>query len=242
MNTDIYVARGSERNIYRSVVKGIEKSIVESILGISAPKESIDSFDYVHLWDAPKSDAEKYWRSINRGDIIIILPVRKSKKELSECYVTTVVDKYPVNVTQEEIERGEKLSRVVWKPYRKRQGVTESYPYIVFLDSRVSIESIDGILKILGKDVKSLAGYRGSIQRIRGVLEQALQELAQRGYRVPDTSTILSLLEEVYLELSTGIGWNPVNCTDHHSYRCDDNEGVEKLVENVFKLTQCILP
>jgi len=82
----------------------------------------------------------------------------------------------------------------------------------------VSIESIDGVLKILGKDVRSLAGYRESIQRIRRVPEHALQELAQRGYRIPDTSTILSLLEEVYLELSAKLGWNPVNCY-HYSIK-----------------------
>jgi hypothetical protein len=218
MSVDVYIARGSERNISRSVVGGVEKSLVESILGVSVPKEAIDDRGYVHLWGVPRSGAEKYWRSIKRGDIIIILPVRKSKKELGECYVTIVVDKYPVNVTQEEIERSEKLSRVIWEPYRRRQGIAESYPYIVFLDSRVSIESINDVFKILGKDVRSLAGYRESIQRIRGVPEHALQELAQRGYRVPDTSTILSLLEEVYLELSAKLGWNPVNCY-HYSIK-----------------------
>jgi len=212
MNTDIYVARGSERNIYRSVVKGVEKSIVESILGVSAPKESIDSFGYVHLWGVPKSGAEKYWRSIKRGDIIIILPVKKSRRELNECYITIVIDKYPINAIPEEIERSEKLSRVVWEPYRRKQGVTESYPYIVFLESRVSIESINNVLKMLGKDAKSLAGYRESIQRVRVISEQALQELIQRIYKVPDIATILSLFEEAYLELSTRFGWNPVNC------------------------------
>jgi len=29
---------------------------------------------------------------------------------------------------------------------------------------------------------------------------------------IPDTSTVLSLLEEVYLELSARYGWKPVNC------------------------------
>jgi hypothetical protein len=40
----------------------------------------------------------------------------------------------------------------------------------------------------------------------------------RRALRDPDTSTILSLLEEVYLELSAKLGWNPVNCY-HYSTR-----------------------
>jgi len=218
MSVDVYIARGSERNIRKSVVDGIEKRIVESFLGISIPKESIDDRGRVHLWGIPRSGDEKYWRSIKRGDIIILLPVKKSKKKLSECYITIVVDKYPVSMTQEEVEKAEKLSRVIWEPYRRKQGIAESYPYILFLDNMVNVGNIDDILKILGKDAKSLVGYRESIQRIRGVPEQRLQELIQKRYRIPDEQTILSLLEEVYLELSAKLGWNPINCY-HYSVK-----------------------
>jgi hypothetical protein len=211
MNVEVYIARGSERNIHKSVVSGIKKDLIESVLGISAPNESIDSLGHVHLWGVPRSGAEKYWRSIKRRDIVIILPVKKFKK-ISECYVTVVVDKYPVNMTQEEIERSEKLSKLIWEPYRKRQGVVESYPYIVFLDSRINVERIIEILKFLGKDIKSLIGYRESIHRVRGVSQQGLQELIKKVTYVPEVSLIISLLEETYLELSARLGWNPVNC------------------------------
>jgi hypothetical protein len=80
-----------------------------------------------------------------------------------------------------------------------------------------------------------------SIQRIRKVLGEAVQEL-KRIARASDTETLVSILEEAYLKPSAGVDWKPVNYTDRNSYRCDGNEGVEKLVENVFKLTQCILP
>jgi len=80
-----------------------------------------------------------------------------------------------------------------------------------------------------------------SIQRIRKVLGEAVQEL-KRIARASDTETLLSILEEAYLKPSAGVDWKTVNCTDRNSYRCDGNEGVEKLVENIFKLPQGILP
>jgi hypothetical protein len=212
MNIDVYIARGSEANIHRSIVNGIEKSLVEDELGITVPNESVDSFGRVHLWGVPMGRAEKYWKSMKKGDIIIILPVRKGGGKVSECYITMVVDKYPVNMTQEDIKKCENFSRIIWESYRRRQGRVEAYPYIVFIDSRISVENLDDVLKILGKDMKSLEGYRESVKRVRGVTEQALQELIQRITQVPDTSTILTLLEEVYLELSVKLGWNPVNC------------------------------
>jgi len=218
MSVDVYIARGSEINIHKSVVNGIERDLIESVLQISVPKESIDGLSHVHLWGVPKSGAEKYWKSIKKKDVIIILPVKKSKREIRECYITLVADKYPMNMTHEEIEKSEKLSKLIWKPYRRRQGVVELYPYILFLDSRINVENIVEILRVLGKDVKSLIGYRESIQRIREVSQQALQELIQKIAYVPDVPSILSLLEDVYLELSVKLGWNPVNCY-HYSVK-----------------------
>jgi hypothetical protein len=212
MSVDVYIARGSEKNIHRSVVSGVERELVESVLGIPVPKESIDNFNCVRLWGVPRSDAERFWRNIKKGDVIVILPIKRSKKKFSECYVTIVVGKFPVNVTQSEIEKSEKLSRLVWEPYKKRQGIAESYPYIVFLNSAISIESIEDVLNILGKDIKVLLGYRESIQRIRKIPQKAAQELIQRIVKVPDTVTILTTLEEVYLETSAKLGWNIVNC------------------------------
>jgi hypothetical protein len=212
---EVYIARGSEENIRRSIVDGVDKGLVESKLGIQVPREAVDSYGNVHLWGVPSGGyAEKQWRSMKDGDLLLIIPtVRRGVAE--HCYVTVVVGKYPMDGSNRDFEKALELSKLIWKPYRRRQGFVSEYPYLVFVNSRVRVESFEEIIKILNvENRKSITGYRGSVVRVnpRKINREALQKLVSKVLTTPEKSLLQELIEETYLELSAKHGWHPLNC------------------------------
>jgi hypothetical protein len=212
---EVYIARGSEENIRRSIIDGVDKGLVESKLGIQVPREAVDSYGNVHLWGVPSGGyAEKQWRSMKDGDLLLIIPtVRRGVAE--HCYVTVVVGKYPMDGSNRDFEKALELSKLIWKPYRRRQGFVSEYPYLVFVNSRIRVESFEEIIKILNvENRKTITGYRGSVVRVnpRKINREALQKLVSKVLTTPEKSLLQELIEETYLELSAKHGWRPLNC------------------------------
>jgi hypothetical protein len=57
------------------------------------------------------------------------------------------------------------------------------------------------------------------VLKVRDALKDSRNKGSKnKATRVPDVSVILPLLEDVYLELSAKLGWNPVNCY-HYSVK-----------------------
>lgn len=212
---EVYIARGSEENIRRSIIDGVDKRLVESKLGIQIPREAVDSYGNVHLWGVPSGGyAEKQWRSMKDGDMLLIIPTMR-RGVADHCYVTIVVGKYPTDGSNRDSEKALELSKLIWKPYRRRQGVVSEYPYLVFVNSRVRAERFEEIIEVLNvKDLKSITGYRSSVVRVdpRKINRETLQKLVSKILATPEKSLLQELIEETYLELSAKYGWHPVNC------------------------------
>ena len=238
--TKLLIGRGYIENLIKGVIEGVPLDIIEKYIDRSeVPKQSIDSQNHVHLWGVPKIG--KYWYSIKPGDILVILPVKKSKK-LESAYISIIVDKFPKDINDESISLLKNLSTeifnyinvVIDKHGKKEKKRYESFPYILFLKSKVLSLPLKELLSILELDYSALMGYRRSLQISRKVSKKSMDKILKLIESIPSPEMLLKYINEAYLELAGNYGV-PV-LTSPLVWGSDSSKGLfEKLNEILVK-------